>query len=153
MTGQGWPVDLVAPPPYNSEALLGLPELQDLHGQRLLLLRGEGGRRHLAETLRSRGAQLDEVACYRRLPGDARTLQPLLQPLPHMAMATSGEALLSLQDALGSRRSGMVLVAGGERVAGSASGWQQVVVAPDPGDEAMTGAVLQSQQSMGKPSA
>lgn len=51
---------------FDSEGLLELPELSDVHGKRVLILRGDGGRDHLADTLRARGAQVDTVACYRR---------------------------------------------------------------------------------------
>jgi len=51
---------------FDSEGLLELPELTDVRGKRVLILRGEGGREHLADALRARGAQVDAVACYRR---------------------------------------------------------------------------------------
>ena len=51
---------------FDSEGLLELPELADVRGKRVLILRGEGGREYLAEALRARGAQVDAVACYRR---------------------------------------------------------------------------------------
>jgi len=51
---------------FDSEGLLALPELTDVHGKRVLILRGEGGREHLGDSLRARGAQVDAVACYGR---------------------------------------------------------------------------------------
>lgn len=53
---------------FDSEAVLALPEFsaQRLAGKRVLIVRGEGGRELLADTLRARGAQLSEVSSYRR---------------------------------------------------------------------------------------
>jgi uroporphyrinogen-III synthase len=51
---------------FDSDGLLALPELADLRGKRVLIFRGDGGREHLGDTLRARGALVDYVACYRR---------------------------------------------------------------------------------------
>ena len=40
--------------------------LRDLHGKRIIVFRGEGGRELLVDTLRARGARVDVVGCYRR---------------------------------------------------------------------------------------
>jgi uroporphyrinogen-III synthase len=51
---------------HDSEALLALPELRSVKGERIIVFRGEGGREHLREVLEARGAQVDYVECYRR---------------------------------------------------------------------------------------
>jgi uroporphyrinogen-III synthase len=55
---------------YDSEALLALDLLGagQIAGQSVLIVRGDGGRDLLAETLRARGARVECVACYRRSP-------------------------------------------------------------------------------------
>ncbi len=51
----------------DSEALLAVPELGSVAGKRIAILRGDGGRELLGETLAARGAQVEHVSCYRRL--------------------------------------------------------------------------------------
>ena len=52
---------------HDSDALLELPELQHVAGQRIVIIRGEGGRERLKEALESRGASVDYLECYRRV--------------------------------------------------------------------------------------
>lgn len=51
---------------FDSEGLLALPELGAVAGRRVVIFRGEEGRRLLAQTLAARGAEVREVVCYRR---------------------------------------------------------------------------------------
>ncbi len=51
----------------DSEGLLDLIALQQIDGQRILIIRGKGGRKLLKQTLTSRGGCVDELALYQRL--------------------------------------------------------------------------------------
>jgi uroporphyrinogen-III synthase len=70
--------DVIAPHAgADSEALLAVPRLQSLAGQRVLIVRGEGGRAFLGEALRARGASVEYAECYRRA-APAADAAPLL---------------------------------------------------------------------------
>jgi uroporphyrinogen-III synthase len=93
------PVDLVPEKGYNSEALLAMPQLQQVEGQSVLIVRGEGGREHLAATLRSRGAEVDYLEVYKRvIPKiDSSPVAELLeQHRLDVITVTSAEALQNL---------------------------------------------------------
>jgi len=51
----------------NSEAMLTLPALTDVVGEKILLCKGEGGRHLLKSTLEERGAQVSELFLYKRV--------------------------------------------------------------------------------------
>jgi uroporphyrinogen-III synthase len=56
----------ISPHGYTSEALLEEPELQSMHGRRVLIVRGRGGRELLAKTLATRGAEVVHAEVYER---------------------------------------------------------------------------------------
>lgn len=52
----------------SSESLLALPRFLRVDGERILLLRGQGGRRRLVNGLTQRGASVTVCHCYQRVP-------------------------------------------------------------------------------------
>jgi len=60
------PANMIAPPPHTSESLLSLPEFAHTAGQRILIVRGAGGRELLSEELLARGAHVRCANVYRR---------------------------------------------------------------------------------------
>ena len=95
----GLPVDLVPDNGYNSEALLAMPQMQQIDGQRFLIVRGKGGREELATTLRGRGANVECLDIYRRIIPDndnAQARLALTQNKLDVITVTSGEALQNL---------------------------------------------------------
>lgn len=75
----GGRIDVQAPSPYNSEALLATAELQSVEGQHILIFRGGGGRELLAETLRQRGAVVVYAEVYRRMKPEDKLADRLPQ--------------------------------------------------------------------------
>ncbi len=65
---------------FDSEALIGELSTLPLGGGRVLIVRGQGGREFLGETLRSRGATVEYLECYRRVKPD-RDMRELLSRL------------------------------------------------------------------------
>ena len=96
--------NVITPGGQDSEALLALPQLADVAGQRVVIVRGMGGRTLLADTLAARGAQVDFLECYRRvLPrADAAPLRARWQAGGIDAVTvTSAETLHNLAELLG----------------------------------------------------
>lgn len=82
---------------FRSEGLLGLDVLGEaaVRGKRVLIIRGEGGRALLGDTLSARGAEVHYAEVYRRVrPAVAET--PWDREAPDVAVVTSGEGLRNL---------------------------------------------------------
>lgn len=86
---------------FDSESLLLLAELQEMQGKRVMIVRGIGGREVLAETLKSRGADVTFAECYQRInpQNNIETLhQAWLNQQLHAIVVTSSEAMRYLLD-------------------------------------------------------
>jgi uroporphyrinogen-III synthase len=89
---------------FDSEALLALPELAHVAGQNIVIVRGEGGRELLADTLTARGARVEHLECYRRVKPDvdaAAAVREWAAGRIDIATVTSTEALRNLHELLG----------------------------------------------------
>jgi uroporphyrinogen-III synthase len=64
----GHTVDIAAVDGFDSERLLAAAELQDVAGKNVRIVHGGAGRDHLARELRLRGALVDYLPVYRRMP-------------------------------------------------------------------------------------
>ncbi|GBG02433.1 hypothetical protein AZSI13_17600 [Azospira sp. I13] len=90
---------------FDSEALLELPEFQAeaVAGKKVLILRGDGGRELLRETLEARGATVEVLTCYHRRPpaeGPAPLLSAWAAGRLDGITVSSSEALRYLWDML-----------------------------------------------------
>ncbi|MCX7097619.1 MAG: uroporphyrinogen-III synthase [Methylococcales bacterium] len=142
----GMAVDLVPSNGYDSEALLAMPAMQAMAGQRCLIIRGEGGRDELATVLRKRGATVDYVDVYKRvIPNIDGTEVRLLLAQGKLAVITitSGEALQNLMVMLGGQchqqmfQTPLVVVSGRIRQIAADLGFKRVAVADNPSDSAI----------------
>lgn len=145
----GQPVALIPESNADSEGLLALPALQRVAGLRVLILRGEGGRPLLGDTLRERGARVDYAEVYRRrLP--AVEVGPLLALWPELdlVLVTSNEVLDNLESLLGpqaqERLSEKTLLVISERGLehARARGYQRLLLAEGASDAALVSAML-----------
>ncbi len=151
----GHRVSLIPAGGSDSVALLAAPELRHMAGQRVLIVRGRGGRELLAETFRARGAEVVYADVYERTP--ARPSKQALDELEELwrqggvdvYTATSSELLEALVGILTPRCRGLMdstaLLTGAARVADRAARLglgSPVILAEAPEDEALVAALV-----------
>jgi uroporphyrinogen-III synthase len=129
-----------------SEGLLAVEQLQSVTGQRILIVKGEGGRATLREELTRRGARVEELACYRRCAPDLAPGE-LAARLGgwhiEVALISSGEGLSNLLALLSvpetTKFKDISLIVPSQRVAAMAheAGFEQVATAANASDGAM----------------
>lgn len=151
LTLAGLPVDLTPEGGYNSEALLAMPQMQQINGQSCLIVRGTGGREKLASTLRSRGANVEYLDVYKRIiPGidSSQVLLLLVQDKLDVITITSGEALqnllIMLDKAYHQRLFAVPLVVISDRIRQIAAGlgFKRIAVTNSPSDMAILETVI-----------
>ena len=136
---------------FDSESLLALPEMNNVIGKKILLVRGVGGRDVLAETLKARDAQVTFAECYQRINPQtncALLAQFYNEKKLHGIVVTSSEAMRHLIDLAGNADwlKNVTLLVNHARIAELPRQLGlKVAVANASGDEAMLNLVLDSQ--------
>lgn len=89
---------------WNSEGLLELPVFHAVTGKKITIVKGEGGRTHLAEVLSQRGAQVLPLVAYRRAFPQVN-MQPYLEQVKEkkidVIVGASFEAIRNLKELFG----------------------------------------------------
>lgn len=141
---------IIVPAHADSEHLFAAPGFQPAHGERALIVRGEGGREWLREALEARGVAVDYWEVYRRAeprPAPPNLAEALLAGQIGAAVVTSGEALDRLAGMLPAKARkalpGLQLVVPSERVLQLARqhGYSAVTVAGGADDDAVLAAL------------
>lgn len=133
---------------FDSESLLSIPQLQDMQGKKVMIVRGVGGREVLADTLKSRGATVTFAECYQRInPQDNIELLAKAWSNEHLKaiVVTSSEAMRHLLDLAkdASWLKQVTLCVNHPRIAEQTLAMGlKVKIAGAPGDEAMIKSLL-----------
>jgi uroporphyrinogen-III synthase len=144
---------------FDSEALLELPALAQVGGQRIVIFRGEGGRDVLGATLAQRGALVEYAECYRRQRPQADVaslLQAWERGEAEAVVVTSSEGVRNLFDMMGkagrSWLQGMPLFAPHPRIAETARGLgaREALVTP-PRDEGILAGLVDYFRALPRP--
>ncbi len=134
-------------PPFNTEALLEMPEMQEsaISGKKIAIFRGEGGRELLAKTLKLRGASVTYINVYKRV-------QPPVPAWIHnikidIIIITSSEGLQNFMNMLDGqtwiRNTPMVLISERIKVVAEKLGViAPIFVAPNASDDGLLAAIL-----------
>ncbi len=123
----GLEATLVPKSSMDSEGLLALPQLQDVAGRQIVIVRGNGGRELIRETLEERGAKVEYIEVYRRqIPNrNPANLIANWEQMVEAVTITSGQILENLFTLLGEgggealRKTPLVVVS--ERIAEQAA--------------------------------
>lgn len=134
----------------NSEALLNHANLQQLQREKVLIIRGVGGRNYLREQLSLRGATVDYLECYQRrkaISRDGELSQFIRDHAINTICANSVESIDYFSDLVGERElqriQSLPLIVPSARVAAYAEtkGYGSVTIAENASNAAVTAAL------------
>lgn len=136
LVGIGLEPTLLPDKQLNSEGLLALPQMQQVAGKKIAIVRGQGGRETLKQTLEARGALVGYIEVYRRqIPQrNPANLLAHWSDMVDVVTVSSGEILHNLAAMLGDEGVALLqvtpLLVVSERIAEQADalGCQQIYI-------------------------
>ncbi|WDE11771.1 uroporphyrinogen-III synthase [Thalassomonas haliotis] len=142
--------NVICPQEHNSEGMLALPELTEVDKKQIIIVRGNGGRELMAETLSQRGAKVNYLESYQRI------WLSLPRDIPQQWQAKQINCIVITSNALLERmveilapldecwQKNCLYVVASERIAAKAKtlGLQRVINARGADDQAITGTLL-----------
>ncbi|MDA1106849.1 MAG: uroporphyrinogen-III synthase [Proteobacteria bacterium] len=140
---------------FTSEALLALPEMQNVQGKNIVIFRGTGGRALLGETLTQRGAHVSYAEVYRRVRPvcEGAELVRVLEDNKKVVMVvTSNEGLQNLFEMAGVqgqpllRHTRLVVMSARNAECARSLGFGKAVVAEQADDEGLIDGVITAAQ-------
>lgn len=145
-------IPAISNPGNNTEAMLDWLKPVKMRGQKVLIVRGAGGRPDLAKGLEQRGAIVDHLELYKRHLPEYTAQTFLFLERPDVIWATSGESVTNLTtyvDQFDSDLKNTALFVPSERVAQLAKSlrWNQVICAQGADDQRLIAA---TQQHLGR---
>lgn len=157
LQAQGIQHVLVPQQGFNSEAILAMPEMQDMQGQSCLIVRGVGGRDFLADNLRERGARVDYLEVYKRVIPVADNSGLIGEYLRHKALAAiliySGDALRNLLQMLAKEdikknllNTPLLVISQRVQELAKKIGFKNIIIADQASDAAMINALMKEEQ-------
>ncbi len=137
--------DLVPEGRFDSEGLLALPQMQQMRGKRIIIVRGQGGRETLRKTLEARGAEVSYAELYRRQCAERSSANLVVnwEQMVEAVVVTSVAVFDCLWKLLGAKGQALLketpLVVLSERIARHAGelGCRQVTVTAQANDKAI----------------
>jgi uroporphyrinogen-III synthase len=147
------------PQEWNSEGLLNMREFQEVHSQKIAIIRGMGGREYIDQILRARGASILPVIAYQReLPKIDVT--PFYEQFKHgeidIIICTSFEGVRNLKILLGEmtwpymKDISLVVVSERIKILARDLGYKRIWVARNASHAAILEVITQSRLSLHK---
>ncbi|MFT4676057.1 MAG: uroporphyrinogen-III synthase [Patiriisocius sp.] len=142
-------VDVTYPQTASSEGLLAMAELKEMSTRKCLIVRGVGGRETLRQGLEARGAIVNYLEVYRRLPNPIAAVE-LPQSKKAIVLLYSGEAIAHFKSLCGNELDEYRLIVPSSRLQIMANdlGFAKVELANSQEDHAMLKVLQQTQRQV-----